>query len=92
MENMYRISYKTSPGYYSVRFNESEFKDTLEDAIWTYRCHTSNGQPTSIFKWCDESDDYVELDREIMFKINFLCRAHKMSLKEIANTVEKEIM
>ncbi len=91
--DMYCVSYKCDSSNTSscVRFTDCEFKKTFVDAIWAYRNHKSLGRPVSIFK-LDESDgDYVELKDTILQKISFLCKAHNMSLEEIAGCVEKEM-
>lgn len=70
-ERAYRVSYRTTTST-SVLFNECEYQESWEDAIRAFLLHVRSGQASTIYVYSEDKDDYVEVDDEILSKIDDL--------------------
>ena len=70
-ERAYRVSYRTTTST-SVLFNECEYQDSWEDAIWAFLAHIRGGHAATIYVYSEGKDDYVEVDDDILAKIDDL--------------------
>lgn len=84
-ERAYRVSYRTTTST-SVLFNECEYQDSWENAIWAFLTHVRCGRAASIYAYSENEDDYVEVDDEILSKIDDL-RWDGLDADEIAQRV-----
>lgn len=74
-ERAYRVSYMTGGGctyYTSVQFTDCEYQDSWEDAIRAFLTHVRGGHAATIYVYREDKDDYVEVDDEILAKIDGL--------------------